>query len=281
MVIDKKLKELFDQDWFKDKLINNEFKPIYNYLSTTMPDSVSEFSYICIKSGLNPLIDTSFIYNYFLYYKSIKNFNIPNNIKEIGIHAFDNTELESVTFPDNLEIIGPGAFEQCPQLSISGIPDSVKEIRSSAFFECINLCNKLVLPRNLRRLGVNAFSGCFMTNLEINCPNLEELGKYCFSYCPELSKVNIEYGVKVIGEGCFEGCKNLTYIKLPSSLAEIHEYAFSNCKNLKEIDIPDDVSIIKSQAFNNCLDLKFICHSERIKKRLSNIGIDDKRIRII
>lgn len=281
MVIDKKLKKLFDQEWFKDNLINNEFKPIYNHLLTTMPDLVSEFSYICIKSGLNPLVDTSYIYNYFLEYKSINNFNIPNNIKEIGSHAFSNTELESVTFPDNLEIIGPGAFIECSQLSISGIPDSVNEIRQNAFFECINLCDKLVLPKNLRLLDKNAFNGCFMTNLEINCPNLEELGKYCFSYCPELSKVNIEYGVKVIGEGSFEGCHNLTYIKLPSSLAEIHEYAFSNCKKLKEIDIPDDVAIIKAQAFHNCPDLKFICHSERIKKRLINIGIDDKRIKVI
>lgn len=281
MEISKKLQELFDQDWFKDKLINNEFKPIYNHLLTTMPDLVSEFSYICIKSGLNPVIDTSSIYDYFLEYESINNFNIPNNIKEIGVHAFYNTELESVTFPDNLEIIGPGAFEKCSQLSISDIPDSVKEIRDKAFYECINLCNKLTLPSNLQLLGKNAFNSCFITSLEINCPNLEELGKYCFSYCPELSKVNIEYGVKVIGEGSFEGCHNLTYIKLPPSLAEIHEYAFSNCKKLKEIDIPDDVAIIKAQAFHNCPDLKFICHSERIKKRLINIGIDDKRIRII
>lgn len=78
---------------------------------------------------------------------------IPENIKYILYESFANcTNLNEVVFEtDDLEIIGPRAFDKCKNLTEIEIPDSVKEIGNGAFWGT-NL-SEIALPTELEKIG--------------------------------------------------------------------------------------------------------------------------------
>jgi hypothetical protein len=97
---------------------------------------------------------------------------IPASVTSIGVQAFYNNQntstLTSVTFentvekPSKLETIGVGAFMNTKITSIS-IPKSVKTIEAS----CFNTCNKLIsftFEENSQITVINdgVFSNCFL-----------------------------------------------------------------------------------------------------------------------
>lgn len=62
--------------------------------------------------------------------KNTKKKKVLSNIREI---------IEKVTIPNDIEIIGNGAFENCTSLKELTIPDSVTSIGNWAFEECLSL----------------------------------------------------------------------------------------------------------------------------------------------
>ena len=48
---------------------------------------------------------------------------IPNNIKDIGDYAFCDTDIETLTIPDSVEVIYTGAFMGCDKLHTVHIDD--------------------------------------------------------------------------------------------------------------------------------------------------------------
>ena len=66
----------------------------------------------------------------------------------------------STVIPEDVRIIGVGAFKDCMGLTQVVLPSSVKEIYGNAFQNCKNLTH-IVLPAGLRRIvGGKEFDGC-------------------------------------------------------------------------------------------------------------------------
>lgn len=64
-----------------------------------------------------------------------KNTIIPNSIKSIGAHAFqDCSSLTSIIIPNSVTSIGGGAFSNCSGLTSFTIPESVTSIGDHAFY---------------------------------------------------------------------------------------------------------------------------------------------------
>ena len=71
---------------------------------------------------------------------------IPENIKSIGNDAFYKTDIESISFPEGLTVIGARAFDKCEKLKVLNLPESIEKIYYSAFSNCISL-EDITIPK--------------------------------------------------------------------------------------------------------------------------------------
>ena len=93
---------------------------------------------------------------------SLKNIVLPDSLEHLH-HSFnDCTNLESVTFGDNL--ITVGGFYNCDSLTEINLPDSVKSVDEHAFYNCDNL-KTITLGKGVSELGEN-FVDKYSSNLE-------------------------------------------------------------------------------------------------------------------
>lgn len=134
---------------------------------------------------------------------------------------------QTITIPNNVSIIGEGAFSNCRTIKAVELPDSVKKIDNKAFSNCSSL-EHIKLSSGLISIGDEAFYAC--TNLEeIVFPNT----------------------LMQIGSRAFYGCKKIDKIEFPKYLNEIRDEAFKVCMNLGEIKFGDEIEKIGYQAFAN------------------------------
>lgn len=84
-------------------------------------------------------------------------FVVPSQVEKICSSAFLLSEIEEVVLPPNLKYIDKEAFCKCDKLSFIEIPDTVETIEDRAFYMC-ELENIIILPKQLSKLGVMAFS---------------------------------------------------------------------------------------------------------------------------
>ena len=79
-----------------------------------------------------------------------------------------------------------------------------------------------------------------------------------FSYCSDLTSVDIPDGVISIGNSAFMGCSSLASIDIPDGVVSIGDYAFTECSSLTSVDIPDGVTSLGDGAFSYCSGLESV-----------------------
>lgn len=206
---------------------------------------------------------------------------IPDGITKIGKRAFDfNYGLETVIMSDSVQTIEKDAFSCCYKLknirfgkgietigdnafysthSLSGaliFSDSVKKIGAYAFFE--SGVQSVVIGKNVRSIGKNAFNGCKNLTELTFLGGIEEFGDSAFHYCKSLETINFSDDLKTIGKLAFYGCDKLKNVIFENGLETIGESAFENCKLLQSIEVPDSVKYIGAEAFAYCEKLRSV-----------------------
>ncbi|MDE6786970.1 MAG: leucine-rich repeat protein, partial [Muribaculaceae bacterium] len=142
------------------------------------------------------------------------------NLTELPYEQFKGSLLTEVFLPDNLEIIGDRAFEDCSLLKLESLPASVKRIGSYAFSNCpeVNIKN---LPESLEHIGYDAFSNSGMREV-VAAPLLSEIEGSAFSNCTLLERADLSMtAINSISDYVFSGCKELDEIILPPSVKAI------------------------------------------------------------
>ena len=131
-------------------------------------------------SDSNPAIHGKKLY---LNGEMIENLVIPESINEVKDYTFcNNSNLQSVTFNDALQIIGISAFEGCYRLASPIFNEGLQSIGDKAFYGC-NAITSLILPNSLRTIGQQAFYGeKSMKNLTIGT-SLTECNADSFEGC--------------------------------------------------------------------------------------------------
>ena len=216
--------------------------------------------------------------------------------KEFEINA--NGELKrycgpggDVVIPEDAEIIGWGAFEDCIGLTSVVIPEGVTEIDGYAFYNCKNL-RRVILPEGLEKIGGEAFWDCLCLE-EINFPDslfavgssafrgcvslcraelpagLTDIGEYAFAGCCSLERILLPAGLSKLPSGLFSDCSGLREVILPEKLTEVCYHAFSGCKSLSQIELPKGVQTIGTEAFSGCGSLAQL----NLPQSLKTIGI--------
>ena len=163
-------------------------------------------------------------------------------------------ELTSVTIPDSITNIGPGAFAYCRSLTSVTIGNSVTSIGYGAFKGCLSLPN-IDIPDSVTSIEDSTFSRCrALTSVTIG-NSVTNIGYDAFYHCSSLTSVNIPDSVTNIGVGAFKSCLSLPNIDIPDSVTNIGSEAFWYCESLINVTIGKNVTSIGRRVFAWCSSL--------------------------
>lgn len=198
---------------------------------------------------------------------------------------YKNENIQKVTIPQKVTIIGDSAFCECPNLREVIITADSLSISKRAFAHCSKLSN-ISLSEGVVEIGNYAFSGC--SNLsEIKFPeSVKVIGSDLFYGCSNLKDVTLPKEVHYFGSCIFYECSNITSciipegctelketfydgqrlirLTLPNSLTTIGKYAICGCWNLTSLKIPDNVTEIGYAAMYGCTNLQELILPEKI-----------------
>ena len=143
---------------------------------------------------------------------------------------FHNNEITRLTLPENLEHLGAWAFSSCPALS-----------------------DTLVLPKNLKEIGNDAFCGTNISCLVIKSEKLEPIDSTLennfFFNCANLQTIVCEQSVKNLTFSLLRASHDIKEVVFPESLNEIPEAFFAHAKISGKILFPKDLKTVGWSAF--------------------------------
>lgn len=227
-----------------------------------------------------------------------KDYKIPNSVICLGKHCFyacDN--ILKIVVPPSVIRFENNPFSGCTKLEVENyspyyffdngiiynrfktsiigclnktrigcfvVPESVTLISRNSFWNCKGI-HRIILTKNINRIGYNPFAGCENLIIESDNPLFKVVDGIVYSsdkshmLCATDKSVGKQFrvpnGVTHINRGVFSGCRSLEYIDF-NQTTYIDKSSFTNCFRLKEIYVPDTVTYIGEWAFSYCTHLK-------------------------
>ena len=229
---------------------------ISNYPSLEMP--WYEYSKIAKEIVLSEGI-TSISNFAFFGARGIKTINLPKSITKIGACSFEHSSIETITLPENLEVIEDYLFYHCHNLKEVVCSDQLKYIGDGAFDDCPKL--ELTEYDNAYYWGTKTnphFALIKSKSTDIDSCDIHErtsiIYTSAFQGCINLSQIELGSNIKYIGKESFYR-SGLEKIVIPDAVEYISYGAFRYCKNLKEITLGKAVNRIGVTAFDGCDNL--------------------------
>ena len=150
---------------------------------------------------------------------------IPTSTITIGDYAFYKLPLSSVIIPDSVKEIGNHAFEQCENLTDVTIGRDIETIGEFCFYKCTNLTNVFV-DGTIKRIEESAFRDCQnLTHIDVK-EGLVYIGDYAFYNDSITEDFTLPSTVKYIGDSAFAG-NYLAVVTLPEGLEHLGKAAFA------------------------------------------------------
>ena len=238
---------------------------------------------------------------------ALKHLFIGDNVKIIPECAFQYCSIDSVSLSENIVYIGKNAFTNSKLVTVA-IPFKVSYIGDNAFYGCYNLtsveynaercaymgtekrevfagCNKLgcvIIGSTVKTLPDYAFAASYIDSVVIP-PSVEKIGKYAFSGCGNLSRVNIPNTVQLLDTGAFNGCVRLSAVTLADNFNKLYYATFKKCQNLKYVNIGTGMSEMENDVFASCGKLSQLTIGEEVPPVITGstfTGVD-KQILIV
>ncbi len=200
------------------------------------------------------------------YIGSSRAVSIPSSIggykvTEIGLSAFEDTEISSVSIPDTVKVIDRSAFWGCKNLSSLTLPESVETL--GIHFIAGTAISSITIPKNVTIAGAYE-GGAFAGATSLKSITFEEGMKKIPDYVCNagnassyINSVSIPDTVTEIGGGAFRNCASLGSISLPGDITKIEGYAFYG-SGLVSVNIPKTIMDIGKGAFQSCKSLQSV-----------------------
>ena len=217
--------------------------------------------------SLNISKETEIIHLSAFKYSLLKkiDFETNSNLQFIDNHAFENLQIEEISLPDSLKIIGDWAFDHCKLLKKVKINSKSELEIIGKFAFCCTAIESILFSSKLTKVDSHAFYECFNLRTVENHSNQMKFKRRCFSYS---SIENIQFPqISTFSYDSFNGCyklKQLKFLGEEPKRIKFKEHSFS-CSGLEEINLKSYFNI-KMNAFSDCKSLK----------KVTLIGLDNK-----
>ena len=185
-------------------------------------------------------------------------FIIPNDVKIIGEGAFQGLKkLRSIVIPSNVRVIEEGAFESCKNLEKVSLSDGLEDIEAHAFTSCKSL-KEIIIPNTVKSISWGSFSDCESLKKVVLPSNIKHIDSNAFWGCSSLEKIVLPEGIKYIDPYAFSYCKSLKSIIIPNTVKRIGFCTFLGCFSLKNVTLSNNLLILANEAFSQCESLEEI-----------------------
>lgn len=232
----------------------------------------------------------------------IKDFVVPEGIVRIGMAAFWDSSLETISIPASVTEIGESCFEECEQLKEFTLPATVTTIGSDMFYGCVQMktislpegmteipgrflegcaaLTSVTIPSTVTKIGEFALSECELLSETALPEGVTYIDKFAFAYTPALQTLPIPEGVTFMGHGVFYQ-SGLIESSLPEALTVIPDGTYQCCVNLQEFVVGNNVVEIEKEAFFWCFGLKSITFGEKVATFGTNVFLKDEAIETV
>jgi hypothetical protein len=186
------------------------------------------------------------------YYPKTNKTDAKENI--LNEYAFYGTGIHDLNITPCMESISASCFACCDNLVSVDLPKNIIRIGNQAFNSCNGL-TAVSLHRELQSIGARAFASCdnlVLVNIDFDstqCVTYEHI----FAYCAKLHDVAFGEKFTTIPESMFTG-SGLTELELPQTISKIQKQAFMDCSKLRCVETA--AQFIGNQTFLNCPNLE-------------------------
>ena len=179
----------------------------------------------------------------------------PGNETDIINYPEPKCQL-NVEIPPGTKVIREEAYIYCDNMKNLTLPDSLEEIQARAFYNCKYLVGPLTIPKNVKKIGDEAFARCIsLTEIKIIDSPLS-IGNGTFCECEKLKTVEFGKNVYEIGPYAFCKCKVLSgSLVIPSPIRNIEDYSFFECAGLTSLVLHSSIINIGNYSFKGCYSL--------------------------
>lgn len=182
-------------------------------------------------------------------------------VTKIGKYAFSyNNNLKSVKLSETVNEIDSYAFRQCIYLANIDLANATL-IRDNAYYYVgseVKTDMPVIIKPSVATVGTYAFSQSGITSLRIESGVVLRIDSYAFSYCQNLKSVYIGNRTLNFDNYVFSNNPKLEQVTLEYGFTDLSTSTFYGCSSLKNIALPSSVYIIRSNAFLSCKALEYI-----------------------
>lgn len=179
---------------------------------------------------------------------------------EAQITGYNRKVTGTLTIPEEIDgykvtSIGDSAFWSRKGIKKIVIPETVEEICSYAFSDCIGV-QEIVFPENGNiSIADHAFLGCTALE-EVTIPSsVKIIDGFAFQECTALRKVYYNAVSATGNRWVFDGCNQISEFTFGDAVKDMPRLTDTK---IKSIVIPEGVTEITYMAFNGCTELEEI-----------------------
>ena len=220
---------------------------------------------------------------------SLKEVVLSENVVELGNQVFEEcTELETITMPEGLKIIGYSFIKNTAVRSLT-VPNTVETVNAYYYSGERKGATDgaLQLEEVIFEAGIKKIPDYFCSNnqwndalVRVGIPEgVEEIGSNAFYNCTGIEEINLVKEIGKIGYSAFSNCKSLKRIEFQKNEKQvigtdgkkilypvkIEAYAFYGCVSLKEVVLSENVVELGNQVFEECTELETVTMPEGLK----------------